>query len=257
MYSRRQSQGRVGLLDEVRGFCIVLMVLYHGAFDLIYIFGIDIPAFHWPILHFAQPFVAGIFIFLSGIACRYSHSNLKRGVIALALGLVMSGVTIYFMHDLAIYFGILHLLGSSMILYALLQRALDKLPALGGLLLFALLCLLTWGVPSHYVGIPGLLTWPLPASLYTVPYLFPLGFTASGFSSADYFPLLPWLFLFLSGSYMGVFFKRSSMPGFFYREHSRILAWIGRRSLIIYLLHQPVVYGILYAVFAVKQYFLG
>lgn len=242
---------RVGFLDEIRGLCILLMVIYHGAYDIVYIFGVDIPAFHWPIVRFAQPFVAGIFVLISGVCCRFSRSNLRRGLIALGLGAVMSVVTIGALPALGlasapIYFGILHFLGAAMILFALLHPILDLLSPFLGILLCLALCLFTYGAGRGYLGLPGLHLISLPAAWRSNPWLIPLGFSAAG---ADHFPLLPWLFVFFAGSYLGIPFARREMPDFFYRSHSRFLSGVGRHTILVYLLHQPVVYGILYGVF--------
>lgn len=251
------SRTRVGFLDEVRGLCILLMVLYHGAYDIVYIFGYDIPAFHWPLVQHAQPFVAGIFIFISGICCRFSRSNRKRGAIALALGLAMSAFTLWGMPLLGmapqpIYFGILHLLGTSMLLFALFQKALDVLLPGVGFLLCALLALCTFGIRSGYVGIPGLWELAYPAAWAQNPWLIPLGFSAAG---SDHFPLLPWLFVFLAGSYLGVPFALRQMPQLFYRNRSRFLGFVGRHTIYVYVLHQPVVYAILYGFFTLLRHF--
>jgi len=258
------SQTRAGFLDETRGFCIILMVLYHTAFNVIYIFGWDITLtdgtrllyflFNSPVLRFAQPFVAGIFIFISGIVCRYSRSNLKRGLIALALGFAITAFTFYFMPEQAIFFGILHFLGSSMILFAILRRTLDKIPPSLGLFICLILFALTLGIRWGFAGVPGLLTLYFPASWAQIGWLIPLGFAAAG---ADHFPLLPWLFLFLAGSYLGVAFISRDMPYFFYRNRSRFLATVGRRAIIIYVLHQPVVFGVLYGISLIVLRFSG
>lgn len=242
----RESGGRVWLLDEIRGLSIILMVAYHTAWDIIYIFGVDIPAFHWKILDFAQPFVAGVFIFISGVACRYSRSNLRRGAVALGLGLAMSAFTLLFMPAQAIYFGILHLMGSSMILFALLRRALDRVPPPIGIAVAALLFWSTFRLSRGVAGLPGVWETALPASLRGNMWLLPLGLSGAG---ADYFPLMPWLFLFLAGSFAGQYFVRGRMPATFYRSHVPALQFVGRHTIYVYVLHQPVVYGVLWVIF--------
>ena len=247
---------RVGFLDEVRGLCIILMVLYHGAFNAIFLFGWDITLpegtrlitwfLHTPAMRFAQPFVAGIFIFISGIACRYSRSNLRRGILALSLGFVITAFTLFFMPNMAIYFGILHFLGSGMILFALLHRALDQIPMGWGLLFSLAAFALTFGVyTGRAIGIPGLWAVSIPAAWASNAWLIPIGFAAGG---ADHFPLLPWIFLFLAGSYLGIAFTQRDMPQLFYRSRSRFLGMAGRHTIIIYLLHQPVLYGSMYVI---------
>lgn len=246
MSGETANNPRVHLLDEIRGLCILLMVIYHGAYDLVYIFGVNIPAFHWPILDVAQPFVAGVFIFISGIACRYSHSNLRRGAIALGLGLGISLVTWIFLRDQMIWFGILHFLGTAMLLFGLLRSLLDRLDYRLGAAVCAVLFLLTRSVPQGWLGLRGVAAQPIPAGWYAHRWLLPLGIGGAG---ADYFPLLPWLFVFLAGAYLGVLFVRERMPAGFYRSHAPWLAAVGRRTIVVYILHQPVVYGVLWLFF--------
>ena len=253
--SRTGQRTRVGFLDEARGLCIILMVLYHGLFNVIFLFGWDVTLsdgtqllyalWQMPAMRFAQPFVAGIFIFISGIACRYSRSNLKRGAIVLALGLCITAATLYFMPAQAIYFGILHFMGSAMIIFALLSRVLDKIPPSLCFLLCAFIFALTVNIPIGFFGLSGVWTLSVPTEWMNIGWLIPLGFTAAG---ADHFPLLPWLFLFLAGSCLGVAFVQRDMPSLFYRNRSRFLAATGRRTIYIYLLHQPVLLGLMYGI---------
>ncbi len=245
---RAAIKKRVGLLDELRGLSILLMVVYHAFFDLVYIFGVKIPAFHSPLLAFLQPFFAGIFIFISGAACRYSKSNLKRGALCFGLGLAFTVITALFMPSELILFGILHFLGVAMMLFALLHRVLDKLPPWLGLPLCVLLFSLTYRVSQGYLGLAGF-SLSLPGAWYQTPVLFFLGLPEPGFFSADYFPLLPWLFLFFAGAYFGASLKENRLPPWFYRSHIPPLAFIGRHTLLVYVLHQPVVYGVLYVIF--------
>lgn len=237
---------RVGFMDELRGLDIIVMVVYHAMYDLVFIFGVDIPFFYGPMMHIVQPAIAIIFIVLSGISCRYSKSNLKRGTKTFLLGMLLTVSTLIFMPDQAIYFGILHFMGTAMIAFALLNPVLDRVPPAAGALVSFVLFLLTYRLPSGFFGIDGLFEIILPRSLYQYPFLLPFGFYPVG---SDYFSWLPWLFLFFAGSYIGVFFVRDRMPDWLYPTRSRVLSSIGRRTIIIYLLHQPVIMGILYVVF--------
>jgi uncharacterized membrane protein len=251
-YGRRHSRkiSRVGVLDELRGLCVLLMVLYHGLYDAVYIFGWDFPAYRGPFFDGMQIFIAWNFIFVSGISCRYSRSNIRRGLITLGLGIVVSLVTYFFMPGQMIWFGILHFLGAAMLLFGLFGAALEKLPTLSGMLLSALLFVFTFNLPGGAVGIPGLFTLALPAELYAHPWLLPIGLGGSG---SDYFPLFPWLFLFLAGTFLGREFLANRMPNFFYRNHIPFFARIGKHTIIIYMLHQPVLYGVLWVGFWVAE----
>lgn len=245
---------RVELLDEIRGGDLLLMILYHGTYDLVYLFGVDIPLFYGPVGNGVQKLICCTFIVLAGISSRFSRSNLKRGLQTLGCGLLISLGTWFAMPELMIWFGILHFLGVSMLLFPLLRPLLDKLPPFAGIAVCLALFGITWGVPSGVIGVPGALSIALPPALYDNPWLLPLGFGGMG---ADYFPLLPWFFLFLAGTYLGVPFAQGDAPEFFYRPHSRFLSTLGRKSLLIYMLHQPVLYGVLWVVFRLAGAVMG
>jgi len=244
-----KHQGRVGIIDELRGLSIILMIAYHAGYDLVSIFDVTIPFFNSTLLRFLQPLFAGIFILISGVACQYSSNNLKRGIQCFAIALGMSLVVYLVLPSEMIAFGILHMLGISMLAYGLFRKTLMKLTPAAGLTIFGLLFVFTYGLPKGYLGIFELSLIKLPQGLYQTQYLFPIGLPSAGFHSSDYFPLIPWLFLFLAGSYLGVWIKDDKMPGFLYKTHIRSLAFVGRYTLWIYILHQPVIYGVLSLIF--------
>ena len=248
MKSENKKTGRVGLLDELRGFAIICMVVYHALYDLKYIFGLNIPIFFDAWFDVIRDIFAGLFIFISGTVCRYSSNNLKRGVQCFFFGMILTFVTPFFA-DGTIYFGILHFLGISMMIFGLCEKILDKLPALVGIIVCAVLFFATINVQYGFIGIKGVFGLELPKVLYNVGVLFPFGFYNGAFVSLDYFPLLPWLFLFLAGSYFGVWAKNNALPKFFYPVHIKWLAGVGRYTIWIYLLHQPIVYLIFSLIF--------
>ena len=85
----------------------------------------------------------------------------------------------------------------------------------------------------------------LPASLYRNLLTAYLGFPNPGFFSTDYFPLFPWFFLFLTGHFLHRLLEEKDLnQRLFSRGQVPVLNWMGRHSLIIYLLHQPVLYGL-------------
>ena len=91
--SKTNPAGRVVLFDEVRGLCLILMVFYHGMLDLV-TSGVDLTWFFSSVMQrFLQPAVAGTFIFISGAVSRYSRSNLRRGLAALACAFAVTVVT--------------------------------------------------------------------------------------------------------------------------------------------------------------------
>jgi uncharacterized membrane protein len=239
---------RAGFLDEVRGFAIICMVVYHLMYNLQYIFSQNVPIFFEGWFYYIWAVFAGSFIFISGIVCRYSRNNIKRGAQCFFLGMLVTFVTAVVVADNTIIFGILHFLGISMMLFALGEKLLDLIPPLIGLVMNVFMMAVTWNISDGRIGIAGLFFTPAKL-LYDAQLLFPLGFIGQDFASADYFPLMPWLFLFLAGAYFGVFVKNGDCPGFFYTTRVPFLAAAGRHTIWIYLLHQPVFFGVLYLIY--------
>ena len=85
-------------------------------------------------------------------------------------------------------------------------------------------------------------------------WLFPLGWTYPGFYSADYFPLFPWLFVFLVGSWAGYYVADKKLPARFYdRKGVPFFSWLGKKALIIYIIHQPILYGLVMLIKLISQ----
>ncbi len=248
MREKKSVGNRIALIDEVRGFAILCMVVYHTFYDLVFLFGVNIPAFHSPILNLIRDLFVYGFLFISGASSRLSRNNLKRGAICLGLGLGMTAVTFLFLPDSRILFGILHCLGICMLLHPLFAPLLDRIPTLLGVGGLTLLFLLTVQLPAGHLGIAGVCRWDLPPQFYQTEWLFPIGLPSDNFFSADYFPLFPWLFAFLTGSYFGRWLKSDRCPEWWKKPHLRPLAFVGRHTIWVYLLHQPVVFGVLWLI---------
>lgn len=241
---------RAGFLDEVRGFAIICMVVYHALFMLEEFYSINVPVFFDDWFYIVWAIFAGSFIFISGIVCRYSRNNIKRGAQCFLLGMVVTFVTAVAEPSVAIKFGILHFLGICMILFGLGVVLLDKLPPLAGIAACVFLFSVTWNIGEGTIGFGEILSFSLPKALYDAELLFPLGLrNTSTFSSGDYFPLMPWMFLFFCGSYVGIFVKDGKCPNFFYSVRVPFLAATGRYTIWIYLLHAPIIRGVLILVF--------
>lgn len=234
---------RVWFLDEARGLSILLMVLHHGAYDAAFLLGCRLDFLFEGWFGVIRNFFAGVFVVISGCACRFSRSNLRRGIRCLLLAAGLSAVTAFLIPAQRIRFGILHLLGCGMLLFAFLQPLLDRIPPATGAFAGIVLFFFCFGVPGGRLGFRPVQT-DLPAFLYQNAFTAALGFPGEGYYSADYFPLIPWLFLFWAGTCLGVGIRLGQGPGWLYRLHSPFLAAAGQKTLWIYLLHQPILYFI-------------
>ena len=231
---------RVYMLDTIRGVLILGVVIYHLIFDLYYIFGLNCPWIFSPLADFIRDFGAGMFIFIAGISSRLSHNNYIRAAKTSVCALLLSLVTYIFIREEFIFLGILHFLAFMMLFYALLGRIIEKIPAIAvmvvNLIIFAFI-------------VPFFLINPIPYELQINTWTYILGFGGGKLYSADYFPLLPWFFLFIGGTGAGFYVKEGKIPKFLYYDICKPITWIGRHTIIIYMLHQPIMYGILSLVF--------
>ena len=134
--------GRIFFLDELRAIALIGMIIYHAAYDLYALFGLDFDFFSpgWDTLQMA---VCCTFIVIAGISARLCKNALKHGLVVFGCGMLMTAGTYFFIPSQVIWFGVLHFLGISMMIYHLFRKSIKKAPAfLGAVISFALfLCL--------------------------------------------------------------------------------------------------------------------
>ena len=240
-----QEKVRLHLLDAIRGFLLLHMIVFHGMWNLVYLFGVHAPWYTSTPGYIWQQFICWSFILLSGFCWSMSRNHLKRGLLVFGGGAVVSAVTCLVMPENRILFGVLTCIGSCMLLMIPLERLTKKIPAgLGAALSFCLFLLLR-NCGDGALGFERFVLCPLPDTLYRNYLTAYLGFPQAGFFSTDYFPLIPWFFLFLTGYFlMGITSKARLNEKLFARGQFPLLNYIGKRSLLVYLLHQPVLYGL-------------
>ncbi len=232
---------RYQVLDAIRGCALVSMILYHAAWDLVNMFGVDWPWYRSFAAHVWQQSICWTFILLSGYCWALGRRQLRRGLTVFFCGAAITAVTWLFMRSNLVYCGVLTLLGASSLLLVPLAPALRRVPPRAGVAGSFLLFLLLRDVNSGFLGFEGLRVAALPEGLYRDHFTALLGFPPADFFSTDYFPLLPWFFLFLTGWFL---FRLRPEEA---REIRRIplVTAMGRHSLLLYMLHQPVIYALL------------
>lgn len=236
--SALKSYCRYELLDAIRGLAVINMVLFHFFFDLLVLSGIDVEWYQEPAVVIWQQGICQTFIFISGMTWALSRKHLKRGLTLNLLGAGITGVTLIFAPEQAVWFGILTFLGCACLILIPIERLLSRIPSVPGLFSFYFLFLLTRHVPAGYMGI-GNFQFYLPTFFYANKASAVLGFPFEGFVSGDYFPLFPWLFLYLAGYFALQILEANCWMQKRFQKHIPILTKTGQHSLVVYILHQP------------------
>lgn len=228
------------ILDNCRGITIISMILFHLCYDINLYYKLDWYN-NFYINKIWQLSISISFFIISGISSNFLYwkKNLIRGIYISILGIIISLVTYFFVPDQLIIFGVLNGLGLSMILISLIQRFIKINNKL--LILFIILFVITYNLPNQKI-----LTKPINPFIYE-KNLFVLGLPSAKFQSTDYFPIIPWFFIYISGFIIGKILIRKDFYNYYGKK--TWLTIIGQNSLKIYLSHQIIIYFLVYLLF--------
>lgn len=256
-------KNRIIILDELRGIAILMMIAYHTLYSMEFLFGYsNIQLLQNPFLKGFQISIGVLFITISGISSYLSDHNFTNGI---KVGLVAIAITIattFVIYSERILFGVLHFLATMMIFSGFYKQFKPKWKIkVKFYTYFVIACTLLfiacYNIPKGYIGFLNYRLL-LPKNLYKNFFTSILGFPSSNFFSADYYPIIPWVFLFVLGFCLGPILKRNLNF-----QNSKIigkysfLTVLGKRSLIIYLVHQPIIIALLFVIQWVTHYFGG
>ncbi|MFN2166825.1 MAG: heparan-alpha-glucosaminide N-acetyltransferase [Anaerolineae bacterium] len=236
-------EDRLWEIDMLRGIAIIMMVIYHLMWDLRSMGGYAIDLFG-PFWSTWQNITASLFLGLVGLSLTLSYHTarqrgatgslwskyLMRGLQIFTWGMVITVVTFFFNPAVFVRFGILHLIGVSIIIsYPLLRwKWLNLALGAGIIVLGRLLPLLNPNIPQ--------LGW--------------LGLDLTPGPTFDWAPIVPWYSRVLIGIFLGNLLysggvRQFSLPNLSQNLLVRPLRLMGENSLLIYLIHQPIMYGVL------------
>lgn len=240
-----KNTNRVPMLDIFRGAALIGMIFHHSLVSYEIVFGTTVDFLYTKTFTYIQLLFVAVFLLVSGICTNYSRNVLKRGLIVFGAAMIMTLATCVVLPEfgivgLDIYFGILHMFGLSMIIYALGERFFKKIPPILAIISFTLLFIAYY---MFYITEPTSDSW-----LLLIFGVLPNSMLYYG----DYYPLLPYFFLFLTGTYIGKYVKENKFPDWFYKARFLPLEFCGRKSLWVYILHQPIIFPILMAVYYLK-----
>ncbi|WP_229056406.1 heparan-alpha-glucosaminide N-acetyltransferase [Collinsella sp. D33t1_170424_A12] len=221
---------RIKAFDTFRGLLLISMMCFHAAYDAAYLYDIPLPWFTCgPFQDIWRSSISWSFLLLAGWMTIHSRSNIKRAaqyaVASIAIYIVTSVASV----DSPISFGIIFCMAASTLAYIALKPAIcsrDPLPV--GFLALGLFLLL-----KH-----------IPDTIYSISGLEWLGFPSERFYSGDYYPIIPYTFLYIAGAsfaraWSNAHAQGDLYPAGMYRWHLPIVTWLGSHSLAVYLVHQP------------------
>lgn len=222
------------------------MVFFHGMYTVGYMFGYPFSMDMFDFFCHISPAFGFAFIMMCGISCTLSRSNFRRSLPILGAAAAVTLVSLFISPEAPIIFGILHLLGVCVLLCSFLEKIPLKFPPAVGLIASVLIFIFTYHLPDGYLGFENILCIELPENLYNNTFM-ALGFIAKGKSYSDYFPLIPWGLAFTSGVFAGRLLK-GRYPKFMYKQRAKFFSMLGTNAFIIYVLHQPIIYGVSYII---------
>jgi uncharacterized membrane protein len=240
----RSVHKRFWEIDALRGVAILLMVLFHFLYDLVFFDISHVDIWSGPVFYIGRS-AAILFVFLVGVSLSLSHSRskvlglqvsfnkyFKRGFHIFLWGMVFTLASWVLFPDKVIVFGVLHFIGVAIVLsYPLLEYRLPNL--IGGFIVLFL-----GGLVENFT--------------VDLPWLIWVGLTPAGFQTLDHFPLLPWFGVTMLGIFAGNMMypdhhRKYELPDLSQNPLISALEFMGRRSLAIYIIHQPLLVVVLYA----------
>lgn len=247
---------------------MISMVLYHSCYDYFIAFGRNYGFLKSTAAYLWQQSICISFILVSGMVWSLGKKHaLKRGIILILLGAVITFVTVTFMPSESIYYGILTFMGVATLLTIIYDRVSEKfntknnenkktgrnssgkLPVgLVHIIICLILFALTKYMPQGYIGTRTHIFCRFPDALYRYPSLAVLGLPSAGFFSADYFPVIPWIFMYITGYHLGKLLLDNEAFNRLGENRIPFLSWLGTKSLLVYIIHQPVCFGIIWLI---------
>lgn len=244
---------RLDLIDTLRGLAVISMIGFHACW-IINLFGLAFSdeIIMGPVFMAWERSICMSFILISGFSFSLGRRHLRSGLVIFGLGLVITVVTTIVVPDIRIVFGVLTFLGSAALIMIPIDKALcgckekSRTFIISALGVSLALFLFTYNINKGFLGGEDFAHILLPEWLYNGYFATFIGFTQQNFVSADYFSLIPWFFLYLCGYFLQKLVKRSHFEERYLTRGIPGIGYIGKHSLVFYIIHPVVLYIIIY-----------
>ncbi len=240
----KKPDGRFWEIDLLRGVAIILMIIFHCIYDLNHLGIIQYQLWHGPFAYTSK-IISSVFLLLVGLSltisfnktkqvesnAKISYKFIRRGFKLFSLGLMITIISWFIIPERFVLFGILHCIGLSIILSVPFIRYIIPNLLLGG-------SLVLFGIYLQYVT-------------FDFIWFIPLGVLPPNYFSIDFFPILPWFGVVLLGIALGNFLYPNAKRRYHLACSTDYgiapkLCFIGRHSLPVYFLHQPIIFGLIF-----------
>ncbi|MBL4694314.1 DUF1624 domain-containing protein [Candidatus Gracilibacteria bacterium] len=224
------KKNRLLEIDFIRGLAIIGMVIFHifYASDFYGFLDLQMRSTSWNVLSRSVQFT---FLTLVGISLALSSKRNKdlllrhwrKGFMILMFGLGITIVTTLAINDLAVKFGILHLIGASILILTpfVRHKYISLAISIAALILASKIRLVTINTLPAYI----------------------LGYGTTVFSAVDYFPIFPWIGLPAFGIFLGHYLYPWKSPKI---SPKNLIVKAGQKSLLIYIMHVPIIVSVLF-----------
>lgn len=227
-----QDFKRLSWVDGLRGIAIIAMVVYHFLFDAYFLRLFPVPIHDLPLVIF-QRSIGTLFLLLVGVSMALSEQRNSEGYLRyvkrfLFLGIIALGITLatfIYPSNGFIQFGIIHFIAVATLITPLFLRLKHLLLPIGLII----------------IGVG----WWISSITIQNPYFFWVGLRTADYFALDHYPLLPWIGVVFIGVYIGqkLVEKKLTNPHDFFSHP--VLVWLGKKSLMIYLIHQPLLVALI------------
>lgn len=278
-YAKRH--GRIKIIDFLRGLCALLMIFDHTMYDFRFLATslwsplndfsrglINLSKLYWTSDLRAVGWICAVscFVFLCGVSTGLSRNNLLRGfrllIVSMLITVVTNGMDVVMgSSGFAIHFGVLHTLSFCILIYALCIEGAKKIKLIISRTrvyylsdLLTILLFLASAIATIIYGIDAskfktnIKFYSLTEMNFEEYWAYAIGICKT-LPSSDYIPLLPWFTVFLSGAFFSGCLKRKSDYSYKNKkEKVDFVSLVGRHTLILYVVHQPIIYALIYVI---------